>query len=306
MSEEINLRHLFYLHEAVNAGSVRAAADKLNVNPSVVSRQIALLETEMAASLIERSNRGVQATEVGEMLLDYYRSHQAMSDTLMEKLREIRGLQRGHVSIALGAGFVSDLMGPPIQLFSQRYPDITLDIETAGTNEVLRRICQDDAHIGLVYNPSPESQALTRARAIQPLCAIVRENHPLQALKRPLKLADVSQFKIAMKPISFGTMQLLDMASRLDHIALDVSLTTNSSSVMHHYLTSHDAVTFAPAFSIAQEIVAGQLAALPIDHTLLCSAQAHLITRSGRHLPVAAQRLAVHLAATMDAFKSAV
>jgi len=305
MAEEINLHRLTYLYEAVLAGSVRAAADKLNINASVISRQIALLEADLSSTVVERSNRGVKLTEIGEMLVEYYRAHRAMNDDLLEKLRETRGLQRGHIAIALGAGFVSDLMGPPLQAFCTRYPGLTFDIEAAGTNEVVRRICEDTAHVGLVYNPSPESIVLSRATAVQPLCAIVRHDHPLKRLGRPLMLKEILKYQVAMKPISFGTMQLLELAAKVDHIPMQVSLTTNSSSVMYHYLRHHEAVTFAPAFSIAQELVKEELAALPIDHAVLRGAQAHLIIRLGRSLPVAVQRLVTHLATTMDAFKAA-
>ncbi|WP_309600407.1 helix-turn-helix domain-containing protein [Klebsiella pneumoniae] len=44
VNDEINQRRIAYLYEAVICGSVRAAADKLNLNPSAVSRQISLLE----------------------------------------------------------------------------------------------------------------------------------------------------------------------------------------------------------------------------------------------------------------------
>ena len=39
--------------EAVKKGSVRAAADYLNIAPSAVSRQISQLEQELAVTLIE-------------------------------------------------------------------------------------------------------------------------------------------------------------------------------------------------------------------------------------------------------------
>jgi DNA-binding transcriptional LysR family regulator len=52
--KDINEKRVKYLYEAVQQGTVRAAADKLNVSPSAVSRQIALLEEELATTLIER------------------------------------------------------------------------------------------------------------------------------------------------------------------------------------------------------------------------------------------------------------
>ena len=48
MTPTINENRLLYLFEAVQCGTVRAAADRLDIAPSAVSRQIALLEAEMA------------------------------------------------------------------------------------------------------------------------------------------------------------------------------------------------------------------------------------------------------------------
>jgi len=67
-------RRIRYLYEAVQAGSIRAGADRLNMNPSVVSRQIAQLEAELVITLLERHGRGVKPTEAGAVLVDYHAS----------------------------------------------------------------------------------------------------------------------------------------------------------------------------------------------------------------------------------------
>src|SRR5690348_13469050 len=142
-----------YFYEAVSTGSVRAAADKLDLNPSVVSRQIAQLETELAIVLIERHGRGVTPTDAGQVLADYYRQHLSDQEDLLAKIQDIRGLSQGHIRLVLGEGFVSDLMDRPLQDFWTRYPGLTVTLNLAGTNEVLRMVAEDEAHIGLVYNP---------------------------------------------------------------------------------------------------------------------------------------------------------
>ena len=153
MPAAIDDRRVRYLYEAVVAGSVRAAADKMDMNPSVVSRQVAQLEAELAMPLLERHGRGVRATDAGQMLVDYYRQHTSHQDDVFNKIQEIRGLARGHIDIVLGEGFVSDLMAAPLQQFWKRYPELTVTLGLAGTNDVLRRVAEDEAHIGLVYNP---------------------------------------------------------------------------------------------------------------------------------------------------------
>ena len=95
---------LQYLHEAVRLGSVRAAAEALDINASVVSRQIALLEKELGLSLIERLSRGIRATEAGALLVERFRKWEADQADTVAKLRELQGLKRGHVDIVLGEG----------------------------------------------------------------------------------------------------------------------------------------------------------------------------------------------------------
>ena len=80
-----------YLYEAVHCGSVRSAADKLGIVPSAVSRQIALLEKELGSALLERQRNGVVPTAAGQLLLDYYRQHQAHQHDMLAKLDALRG-----------------------------------------------------------------------------------------------------------------------------------------------------------------------------------------------------------------------
>lgn len=68
-----NDRRIGYLCQVVSAGSIRAAADILDLDPSGFSRQISLLEEEVGSLLLERHNRGVKATEAGEILVEYHR-----------------------------------------------------------------------------------------------------------------------------------------------------------------------------------------------------------------------------------------
>lgn len=155
-------------------GSVRAAADKLNLNASAFSRQISILETAVGGTLLERHNKGVNPTEMAQVLLDYYRSFEAMNEDLLEKARETRGLERGHIKLIVGDGFISDLMSGPLQDFHETYPGVTLDIQTAGTAEAIRRVSEDTAHVSMVYNPTPDSTVGSRKSSVRPLCAIVR------------------------------------------------------------------------------------------------------------------------------------
>ena len=88
-------RRILYFFEAVRLGSVRAAADSLDVAPSAVSRHVAQLEQELNAPLMERHRRGVKPTEAGERVLEYYRQRMAQQEVLLDSLQSLSGLQSG-------------------------------------------------------------------------------------------------------------------------------------------------------------------------------------------------------------------
>ncbi|VVE43858.1 LysR family transcriptional regulator [Pandoraea pneumonica] len=308
MTPAINENRLPYLFEAVQCGTIRAAADRLDIAPSAVSRQIALLEAELALPLIERHKRGVHLTQAGRLLMEYYREQRAHQEDLLAKLQEVRGLRRGHIRLAVGEGFVSDLMGAPLRYFCKRYPDITLTLDLAGTNEVMRAVAEDDADIGLVYNPPAEPKIVSRAQMRQPVHAIVAPDSPLRArlaaspAGTALKLDDLYDTPLALMHGAYGTRQLMELAEQAEKHRLVATVTTNSISVLKHFVRGGLGATFLPAFAISQEIEAGVLCALPVDHPILASAEAHLITRAGRRLSGAANRLLTHLASKMEAF----
>ncbi|CAM3901084.1 LysR family transcriptional regulator [Paracidovorax anthurii] len=303
MGAVLDNRRVRYLYESAVTGSVRAAADKLDLNPSVVSRQIARMEEDLAVPLLERHGRGVKPTEAGLLLVEYYRQQCSYEDDLVTKLQELRGMARGHINLVLGEGFVSDLMAEPLQAFWQRHPGLTLTLDLAGTNEVLRKVAEDQAHIGLVYHPPVTASIRSRAAIRQPMCAITVPGHPLARMPRQPLLRQVAEYPLALMHGSYGTRQIIHLAEQMDRIRLTPKLTTDSISVIKHFVRGGLGVTLLPAFAVSQEIDAGQLVATPIDNPLLAGAEAHIVTRLGRQLSIAANQLLLQLMASMRAFQ---
>ena len=71
-------RLLVYVDAVARRGSIRKAADALNVAPSALNRQVLELEQDLGSALFERLPRGVWLTAAGEVFLAYAR--QAISE----------------------------------------------------------------------------------------------------------------------------------------------------------------------------------------------------------------------------------
>lgn len=306
MAELIHESRIAYLYEAVRCGTVRAAADWLDVAPSAVSRQISLLEQELAVTLMERNKRGVVPTAAGALLIEYFREQRSHQADLLSKLEEIRGLKRGSISLIMGEGFVSDMVSGPIRQFCLRYPEIALTLDLGGSNEVVRAVAADDAEIGLVFNPPPEPKIVSRAASKQAMYAIVGPDFPLLGKVTSLTLRQLADCQIALTHPAFGTRQLVEAAMMMDKVRLKPAITTNSILILKHFVRSGAGVTILPPFAVTAELASGELHAIPLDHPLLSGSEAHLITRAGRKLSTAANHLLQHLSSRMRAFQGPV
>ena len=103
-------RFLTYVDAVARHGSIRKAADALNVASSALNRQILDLETDLGSALFERLPRGVRLTAAGEVFLAYAR--QAISELKAVELRveQLRGLVRGQVGVAAVESVAGELL----------------------------------------------------------------------------------------------------------------------------------------------------------------------------------------------------
>lgn len=278
-----------YLYESVTAGSVRHAAEKLGIVPSAVSRQIALLEEEVGMALLERHRSGVVPTAAGQLLLNYYRQHQAHQYDMLSKLEGLRGLQTGSVSIVSGEGFAQELVEGPVQHFRQQYPGVSVSLEVYGTNEIMRRVREDQAEIGLVYYAPPDPLITSRASALQPMHAIMGTQHPL-ANRPQVSLPTLAEWPIALLQGVYGIRQLVEYAEQADKIRLTPVLTSNLISVLLHFVCSGQGVTLLPQCAVATALAQDQVRAIAVDNPAFMHAEMQLITRTGRQLSPAANR----------------
>jgi DNA-binding transcriptional LysR family regulator len=303
MTETLIESRIVYFYEAVRCGTIRAAADSLNVAPSAVSRQIGLLETELDVTLIERHARGVKPTEAGEHVIEYFREQLAHKDDLLSRLQELRGLRTGHISVVLGEGFVSDVLAGPMQHFCKQFPGIAVNLDLAGTNEVVRKISEDEGEIGLVYNPPNEPKIVSRASRRQPMMAIVGPGFALSGKKKSITVKDLASYPLAATHLTYGIRQMLEAAAFAEKVRIQPVVTTNSIAVLKQFVKAGLGIACLPEFAVAAEIAAGELFAIEVNHPLLEKAEAHLITRAGRKLSVASNKMLQMMTSQMRAFR---
>lgn len=138
----LNPQHLATFSAIVSAGSISKAASRLGCGKSVVSRQLAKLETELGTRLIQRTTRRLTLTEVGEAVLleaqQIDRSLANVEQITGQFQQEVRGRLRVSCPRPLGQRYLIPLLTE----FTQRHPqvEITLVVEDRLSDLVAEQI----------------------------------------------------------------------------------------------------------------------------------------------------------------------
>ncbi|MGX5218504.1 LysR family transcriptional regulator [Pseudomonas segetis] len=291
----INQRALAYLNEVIHHRSLRRAAQHLNIDPSAISRQIAALEQELDTRLLERTAQGVSPTEAGEMLVAHYRQQQANDRGVLSRLSDLRGLRQGHVRIAVGEGFIADLISQPLQSFILSHPGIDLEVNMAGANEAIGLVKEDAVDFALVYAPAEDDSLHVHVDTLQPLDLITPPDHPLAQSTSPISMAALRNESLALIHNSTGMGQLAVIVAQLEHLQLRPKLRTNSVAVLVNFVKSGIGVAFMPELTVSDELQSGSIRRCTLANRALRDARARIVSHKGRELTVASQACLEHL-----------
>lgn len=288
---------------AVNEGTIRAAAEKLNVEPSTISRQIAALEKALSTTLIERGRSGVCLTEAGELLANFLRNQGDEFDALRANLDSLAGMQRGTVSIAVGEGFVADLISTSLKTFTQRYPGISFNLSVGSSDQVMHNIVIGNAHIGLAYNPGNDKRIRKLKRVRQPLVVLTAKNTRFATLPETVSIESLSGEPCALLTQSFGIATIMATVEQRYGIRLNAVVQSDSIAVLKHFVREGMGISFLPQFVVVQQIRDKHVVIRKVDIPEFKQGEAQIVVRQGRTLPKAAMLLVEHLQQSMFAFE---
>jgi DNA-binding transcriptional LysR family regulator len=123
---DLNLMIIF--SHVVNEQSFSAAARKLGVTKSSVSKAVAKLEHALGASLLNRSTRHLSLTEVGAGFYDYCTRISNEADEAHQMIESLNAQPRGVLKVAASVAFGTLHIAPAIGEFMRRYPQMDIDM----------------------------------------------------------------------------------------------------------------------------------------------------------------------------------
>lgn len=114
--------------EVARRGNFAAVARDRDIDPSSVSRSIALLEEELGVRLFQRSTRRVALTEAGEIYLARVAVMVDEMDRARDEVRGVNGGPSGILRLTSSVAFGQHQLVPLLPEFRERYPGVKLEL----------------------------------------------------------------------------------------------------------------------------------------------------------------------------------
>lgn len=176
--------------KVIEKGSFTKAADSLGYTQSAVSQMIQSLEEELSTTLISRSRKGIRLTSDGEQFLPYIKKVCYAHRELIEKSKEMQGLESGNIRIGTFSSVSSNWLPVLIKDFKKTYPSVHFQLQQGEYTSIIQYIKEGSVDFGFV-NPDAVSDLETIPLQLDEMLAVLPEEHPL-AKKESVTLEELS------------------------------------------------------------------------------------------------------------------
>ena len=277
--DRLDAMHLFV--RVAELGSFAAVAQQLGVARSVVTRQIAGLEAHLGVKLMARSTRRLTLTSAGTAYLEKCRVILNLVEAAETDVAEERAAPRGNIRMGLPLSFGLKRLAPMLLDFSQRYPEVGLDMDYTD-----RRVKLIEEGIDLSIRITRKLDGGDVARRIgASRMQVVAAPDYLARHGRPRHPADLIHHEClgytaggqaqGWQFIVGGQAQTFPVRSRLQ---------ANNGDVLTEAAAQGLGITMQPDFIIDDYLAAGRLEAILGDFPI-AELGIYAILPSNRHVP---------------------
>lgn len=262
-----DLNDLRFFAEVVEQNGFAAAARKLGMPRSRLSRRIGILEDRLGVRLVHRSTRRFAVTDIGR---EYYRHCAAMmveANAAQETIDRMRSEPQGVVRVSCPASLIYFQIGEMIARFMDQCPKVEVLLESTNRRvDVIRE--GFDIAIRVRFPPLEDSDLVIRKLADSPQ-RLVASPSLVQAFQRPLVPADLSTLpSLAWDPAMTDHEWRLDGPDRaLATIRHKPRFVTEDMAALRLAALRGVGVCQLPTFVIENDLKAGRLIDLLPDWT---------------------------------------
>lgn len=128
----LNANDLILFAQVMEAGSFSAAAERIGLPKSTLSRRISGLETELGERLITRSTRKLMITDFGSEVLEHARRLVDETECTAAFALNRQATPQGTLRVSFPPDFFEHALADFLPLFSEMHPNVKLELDLSA------------------------------------------------------------------------------------------------------------------------------------------------------------------------------
>lgn len=291
----MELRQLRYLIAVAELGSFTAAADRLHIAQSAISRQVQTLEAELGVDLLHRSRRGVKPTEAGTRLIARARTALDEVEAAREEAEELRGLLRGRLRLG-GMIPVGPLSLPRVVAdFSRIHPAIEITLREGVAAEMLAAVAADELDLTFCFRPVVEPEGLETMRVGRDRLVVATAEKGRSLADGRISVEALDAHRLIAFPPGAAARERLDRVAAGAGVALHAAVETADLALTRELVSAGFGLAALPASYLGGAHGTGP-PVRELELTPAVELEAILAWRGSRRLPPAAAAFRDHVA----------
>lgn len=155
------------------------AAESCFVTQPTLSAQVSKLEKELEVILFDRSKMPVIPTEIGAQIITQAKKVVSESKGIFELVSQLKGDISGVIKLGIIPTLAPYLLHRFIKGFLEKYPNVKIQVEEIVTEEIVRKLKNDELDLGIVVTPLNETGILEKPVFYEKFLAYMSKGHPL-------------------------------------------------------------------------------------------------------------------------------
>ena len=256
------LTRLSYFNTVVETRSISEASRIFDVQPSSISRQLAVLEEELGVRLLNRTTRNIGLTEAGRKYLEYSLRIVAELDAAKRAVNDLQESPKGILKMSITIGFGESVILPLIPEFRKKYPHIDVDIEL--TERVVDMV-EENIDIAIRSGRLPDSTMIAKRLTYNDfiLCSSPQYLAEKGAPTSPYALKDFDCIRYSYR--NWKDWYL--MGDETEKLSIDTGLCVNSVNGQKQLLLNNAGLGLMPLWAIHDELSSNKLVHVLPEHT---------------------------------------
>ncbi|MGS1010049.1 LysR family transcriptional regulator [Achromobacter anxifer] len=256
------IRQLSYLLALDKFRHFGRAAESCHVSQPALSNGIRELERELGITIVKRNRTFEGITPEGERVIQWVRQVMASLEGLRQEADLVRGVPQGHLAIGAipTANHAATLLSAQ---YREILPQLTLEVSSLSTPEILRRLKAQEIQLGILYERSVRTSADYDAMPLYSERYVLVANEQA-SLPRQLDWSEVGELPLCLLSPEMQNRQTLNKCFEAVEARPRVVLQSNDIRVLLAECQSGRAFSILPLSALPAQYEGAGLLAHPI------------------------------------------